>query len=157
MKVSDFLGAAQAQVRWVPTDGTVPQNAIIGGFEFGIRSHVCRSIVAGGFLAAGMQIIINQNFPTYFDWNCIGKQPDGQRGCFIAFNGAERFTRTFDVAVGPNYIWLDSNRNTAIPNNAVAVGFNENNQMTFVCRGNIDQHVVPGRVSFFKILPYLLD
>lgn len=76
-----------------------------------------------------------------------GKHRFTVTGCSVTANGSGTTIRNYDFAIGTFFSWRRSNRNTAIPSNAVIVGFDSANRPSYSCRGNVGSALVPGRVS----------
>jgi hypothetical protein len=49
--LTGLLSVAQAQVRWRPAAGFIPNDAVTAGFEEGRRTFVCRAAHQGGLVA----------------------------------------------------------------------------------------------------------
>jgi hypothetical protein len=142
-----LISVANAQVRWAGgRNGSIPAGAFPAGNQGGGLLFLCRANTNNNLIAGKFFILL-----FYLDKFKLlrlftGKLDTVQGICVVGFNGGVSRLSTYDVATG-NPIWRNTNRQTAIPGNAVLVGFTSNREETYACRAMHDGHQLPGRVD----------
>lgn len=119
LSVGDALG--QGSMRWVPSNGRIPNDSIVGGEERdGTELYICRTTHSG----------------TTLPGKVVGDQ------CNYNWGTREYTSRNFEVLVGGGDYWTADLR----PRTAV-VGGSNNEQYFYVCRATASGGTHPGRLQ----------
>ncbi len=113
--------SAQGSMRWVRSNGRIPNNSIVGGEERnGTELYICRTTHSG----------------TTLPGKVVGDQ------CNYNWGTREYTSRNFEVLVGGGEYWTrDLRTRTAV------VGGSSNSDYFYVCRANASGGTHPGRLQ----------
>jgi len=116
-----------ARAAWMgPQGGQIPPNALVAGQgSNGQPLYVCRAQYGVGI----------------YPGTLAGASTD----CSISYDGSEQKLPDYEVLVDEGYSWV-STYNGEIPFDALPVGAEKQDDIVYICRGEVDSQWRPGKI-----------